>query len=111
MAKEKHKYNVYRKYVDLSDEGYWSGQDELWHWMGSTFAVSEAQALNNVQFRIHGDGGHNHGRHRIEPCTHHTSAIPQWIAVKQYSKRDALIYESIQNKKVLPLADVYKEGA
>ena len=107
MNKQKIKYNVYRRYIDMSDneEGYHSGTDELWRWMGSTFAVSRAKALNNVQYRIHGDGGHNHGRYRVS-CTVHTAAIPQWVCVKQFSKRDQLIYASIQNRKILPMSEI-----
>lgn len=109
MASTKSKYNVYKKYVDMSDneDGYHSGANELWEWQGSSFAVSEAKALNNVQFRIHGDGGHSHGRNRVI-ATVHTAAIPQWICVKQFSKCDKMIYESIKNKEVLPLSEILK---
>lgn len=53
---KRHKYNVYKLFFDMSDEGYDSGMDGLVKWVGATLAVSEIKAINNIKFRINGHG-------------------------------------------------------
>lgn len=87
---KRHKYNVYKRFFDMSDEDYDSGMDGLVKWVGATLAVSESQAVNNVKFRINGHGGEL-AKEII--CTHHTAAIPIYVAAIQYSPQDKRLYE------------------
>lgn len=56
MKKEKVRYRVYRQYFLEAEEIENSFEGE-YKYVGSTSAVSEAQAINNVRHRLMGDYG------------------------------------------------------
>lgn len=54
MKKQKRHYAVYTQYSMDADEPEDEFEDE-WRFAGDTYAVSEAQAINNVRHRTFGD--------------------------------------------------------
>lgn len=56
MAKPRRKYQVYTAYYFYSEE-YEDCHVDKWTHEGSTWAVSEKQAINNVRHRSYGDYG------------------------------------------------------
>lgn len=54
MKKKRMLYQVYRKYY-LDAEDIENSFEEDWKFAGSTYAVSEKQAINNVRNRIMGN--------------------------------------------------------
>lgn len=54
MARLKTRYRVSRRYYLVADDEENNITDE-WVFVGETFAVSEAQAINNVRHRTMGD--------------------------------------------------------
>lgn len=54
MAKTKRKYKVFSQYYFESED---HSRTDTWKFVSETWAVSEAQAINNVRHRTMGDYG------------------------------------------------------
>lgn len=54
MGKPKAKYDVFARYVMCAEEEENSFEAD-WEHIGTTFAVSEVQAINNVRFKVMGN--------------------------------------------------------
>lgn len=84
MRKPKDHYSVFFKYFMITEDIEDSFEDE-WQFAGDTWAVSEAQAINNVRYRM----GHP-SQYKPLAVSGHWDTWMDWKAIKEERKEEKI---------------------